>query len=75
MEMVRGYGHLYGYPHSEAIYLDIHTDMRADVRFELSVLRRVRPGQGSRSHAFERLFSRALTLNKIVSWSFCNYLP
>ena len=30
----------------ETIYMDIHTDIRADVRIELSVLRTVRPGKG-----------------------------
>jgi len=30
--MGRECGHPYGYPHPQAIYLDIHTDIGADVR-------------------------------------------
>jgi len=36
--MVRGCGHQYGYPRPATIYLEIYTDLRADVSFVLSVL-------------------------------------
>jgi len=42
--MVRGCRHPNGYHRLVAIYLDIITDIRAEVRVELSVLRTVRPG-------------------------------
>jgi len=42
MKKVRGHGHSYGYPRPDAIYLDIHTDILADVRVELSMLRPTR---------------------------------
>jgi len=44
-KMVRGCGHQYGYPRPVTIYLDIHTDIRADVHVKLSVLRTLRPGR------------------------------
>jgi len=40
-----------------AIYLDIHTDIRADVRVELSVLRIIRPGAiFSRLHLIAKIY-------------------
>jgi len=42
--MVSGHGHPYGYPRPLSRYMDICTDIRADIHVELSVLRTVQPG-------------------------------
>jgi len=45
--MATGRLYPYGCPHPLIIYMDIHTDIRADVHVELSVLRIVRPGSSN----------------------------
>jgi len=41
--MVSGHGHPYGHPRRLSRYMDIRTDICADIHVELSVLRTVRP--------------------------------
>ena len=59
---VTGRGYPYRYPHPPTTYMDIHTDIRADVFVELSVLKTVRPGQANSGKMFSQLKRSLLSL-------------
>jgi len=65
-----GRGYPYGCPHRLSFYIDIHTDIRADVHVELSVLRTVRPRQTTGTFQAKSHFVRAT----VSAWIFALFL-